>query len=58
METKTRKPSAVVRYFAASLICLVIGLRFYSMGDPVGTAIYACTTSAALVMAFIQLVKG
>ncbi len=57
METKTSKGSPAVRYFAASLICFVIGLRFYSVGDPIGTAIYTFTTSAALVMAFVHLAK-
>jgi hypothetical protein len=57
MHMKIRTRSAVTRYFAASLLFLIIGVRFYTMGDQIGTVVYTVTTSVSLMMALGQLAK-
>jgi hypothetical protein len=57
MHMKIRKRPAVTRYFALSLLFLIIGVRFYTMGDQIGTVVYTVTTGVSLMMALGQLAK-
>lgn len=57
MGIKTSVRSITVRYFAACLLFFIIAIRFYFMGDQIGTAIYTFTTGASLVVAFARLAK-
>ncbi len=52
-EEKTRLGNTAVSYTIASIVCLIVTLRFLSTGDDIGTGIYSAGTlsfaSAAVV---------
>jgi len=57
MNENTGNKNVAMRYLLAGLLCLVIAIRFYTMGDVIGTTIYSAATPVALFAAFIQYVK-
>jgi uncharacterized BrkB/YihY/UPF0761 family membrane protein len=57
MEKRTSTRPAVTRFLLASLLFLVIGVRFYYMGDTIGTAMYGAAAPLSLLAAFIYYMK-
>lgn len=57
MEKRTSTRPAATRYLLASPLFLVIGVRFYYMGDIIGTAIYGAAAPLSMVVAFVYYMK-
>lgn len=57
MEAKANKRPLAIRYFGASVLFLILGVRFFSMGDQIGTTIYGAITAVSLLVAFVHLVN-
>jgi hypothetical protein len=57
MEKRTSTRSVATRYFLASLLFLVVGVRFYYMGDTIGMAIYGTAAPLSLLVAFVYYVR-
>jgi hypothetical protein len=57
METTVRRRPVAVRYFAVSILFLIIGLRFYATGDQIGTVIYGVTTTGSLLAGCVQFLR-
>jgi hypothetical protein len=57
MNENARTKNLATRYLLASLLCLVIAIRFYTIGDVVGTTLYSAATPITLFAAFLQYTK-
>lgn len=55
MNEHTARWLAVFRYSVAGILFLIVGIRFFSIGDHIGTAIYGVTATWFLLAAFIRM---
>jgi hypothetical protein len=57
MEKRTSTRPVATRYLIASLLFLAIGVRFYYMGDTIGTVIYGAAAPLSMMVAFVYYMK-
>lgn len=57
MDEKTSGGKKAMRYLVASIVCLIVGIRFSAMGDNIGTAIYSAGTLSLASAAVVRYLK-
>jgi hypothetical protein len=57
MRENTSKSAMAVRYLVAGVLFLIVGIRFFFMGDPVGTTLYGAGAALLLLVACSHYMK-